>query len=321
MAAGLAIDVGGPLSHGAIVAREMGAALRHQHPHRNRALRTGDVVRLDGARRHRDPDLTDSAEGAPWTTPIGVEPIEDYTHAIPGDVELWSENYFFGFYDPRHGVGLWNHLGRTPHDPTMWRGLITAFLPDGRMAVSKTYGRGPAEPGVAGPSNGTLAFRCEDPLLSWTVAGDAMARPTTLDALAAAPVSDGEVVPLSFEYRFDAHHPDVGPRRGGHVQPVLGVDPLRAGRARSPARLRYGDQEWELAGTGMRDHSYGPRNFAHFRRGSWVHAEFPSGRTFVALRMWSNDDAGRAQRGDHQRGRQAPRDHADRDADAGKRAR
>ncbi len=221
--------------------------------------------------------------------PYGVEPIEDFTHAIQGDVELWSENYFFGFYDPRHGVGLWNHLGRTPHDPTMWRGLITAFLPDGRMAVSKTYGRGPIEPGVAGPSNGTLTFRCEEPLRTWTVAGDAMGRPTTLDSLASAPVSDGEVVPLSFEYRFEAITPmwDLGAAVMSNQSWAL-THYEQAGTFAGV--LRYGDQEWELAGTGIRDHSYGPRNFAHFRRGSWVHAEFPSGRTFVALRMWSNDD-------------------------------
>jgi pyruvate,water dikinase len=49
VAAGLAIDVGGPLSHGAIVAREMGLPCVINTRAGSRVLRTGDRVRLDGA--------------------------------------------------------------------------------------------------------------------------------------------------------------------------------------------------------------------------------------------------------------------------------
>lgn len=228
--------------------------------------------------------------------PYDVAPREDYTHAIQRDVELWSENYFFGWYDPRHGVGLWNHLGRTPHDPTIWRGLITVFLPDGQMVVSKTYGRGPAEPGASGPFNGSMGFRCDDPLHTWTVSADAMGRPTTLDTLAAGPITDGEVDPVSFEYRFDAITPiwDLGAADMSDQSWALRHYEQAGNFA---GVLRCGDQQWELAGTGIRDHSYGPRNFAHFRRGSWAHAEFPSNRTFVALRMWNDDDVVALNRG------------------------
>ncbi|HEY2830965.1 MAG TPA: hypothetical protein VGJ14_00960 [Sporichthyaceae bacterium] len=221
--------------------------------------------------------------------PYDVDPVEDYTHVIPGDVELWSENYFFQCYDPRHEVGIWTHLGRTPHDPTMWRALLTVFLRDRSLLVSKTYGRGPQLPGVSGPSNGTLSFRCEDPLLTWTISADAMARPTNLASLAAGLVPDGEVVPVSFEYRFDAMTPmwDLGATdMSGQSWALTHYE--QAGRI--AGRLRCGEETWEITGTGMRDHSHGPRNFAHFRRGSWVHAEFGSGRAFAALRMWTNDD-------------------------------
>lgn len=221
--------------------------------------------------------------------PYGVDPLEDYTHAVPGDVELWSENYFFQCYDPQHEVGIWAHLGRTPHDPTMWRALVTVFLPDRSLLVSKTYGRGPEVPGVSGPSNGTLSFRCDDPLLRWTVKADAMARPTTLAALADGLLADGEVIPVSFEYGFEAMTPmwDLGAAdMSGQSWALTHYE--QAGRV--AGRLRCGERVWEISGTGMRDHSHGPRNFAHFRRGSWVHAEFPSGRVFAALRMWTNDD-------------------------------
>jgi pyruvate,water dikinase len=48
VAAGLAIDVGGPLSHGAIVAREMGLPCVINTRTGTEVLRTGDHVRLDG---------------------------------------------------------------------------------------------------------------------------------------------------------------------------------------------------------------------------------------------------------------------------------
>jgi pyruvate,water dikinase len=49
VAAGLVIDVGGPLSHGAIVARELGVPCVINTRVGTRVLHTGDVVRVDGA--------------------------------------------------------------------------------------------------------------------------------------------------------------------------------------------------------------------------------------------------------------------------------
>jgi hypothetical protein len=221
--------------------------------------------------------------------PYEVDPNEDYTHAIADGVELWSENYFFQFYDPAQQVGLWTHLGRMPHDPTIWRSLVTAFLPGGEVLVGKAYGPGPEPAGRGGPSNGTLAFRCDRPLTDWTVSGEALVRRTSLEQLAGGLHTDGPVIPLSFRYEFEALTPiwDLGAATMSgqswalthYEQPGLVV-----------GQVRCGDRSWAVAGAGIRDHSYGPRDFAHFRRGSWVHAEFPSGRVFVALRMWSNDD-------------------------------
>ena len=48
VAAGLVIDIGGPLSHGAIVARELGVPCVINTRVGTRTLRTGDLVRVDG---------------------------------------------------------------------------------------------------------------------------------------------------------------------------------------------------------------------------------------------------------------------------------
>lgn len=49
MAAGLVIDIGGPISHGAIVARELGVPCVINTRTGTRRLRTGDLGRVDGS--------------------------------------------------------------------------------------------------------------------------------------------------------------------------------------------------------------------------------------------------------------------------------
>jgi pyruvate,water dikinase len=49
LAAGLVIDVGGPLSHGAIVARELGVPCVIGTRNGTRVIRTGDTVQVDGS--------------------------------------------------------------------------------------------------------------------------------------------------------------------------------------------------------------------------------------------------------------------------------
>jgi pyruvate,water dikinase len=48
VAAGLVIDVGGPLSHGAILARELGVPCVINSRIGTAVLRTGDLLRVDG---------------------------------------------------------------------------------------------------------------------------------------------------------------------------------------------------------------------------------------------------------------------------------
>ncbi len=52
IAAGIVIDVGGPLSHGAIVARELGIPCVINTVDGTRRLRTGDALRIDGSSGH-----------------------------------------------------------------------------------------------------------------------------------------------------------------------------------------------------------------------------------------------------------------------------
>jgi len=48
LASGAVIDMGGPLSHGAVVARELGIPCIMNTVNGSKTLRTGDLVRMDG---------------------------------------------------------------------------------------------------------------------------------------------------------------------------------------------------------------------------------------------------------------------------------
>jgi pyruvate,water dikinase len=50
VAAGVVTELGGPLSHAAVVAREFGVPSVVNVPDVTRVLRTGDIVRVDGDR-------------------------------------------------------------------------------------------------------------------------------------------------------------------------------------------------------------------------------------------------------------------------------
>jgi pyruvate,water dikinase len=49
LSAGLVVDIGGPMSHAAMVARELGIPCVVNTRDGTRTLRTGDRVRVDGA--------------------------------------------------------------------------------------------------------------------------------------------------------------------------------------------------------------------------------------------------------------------------------
>jgi phosphoenolpyruvate synthase/pyruvate phosphate dikinase len=48
ISAGLVVDIGGPMSHAAVVARELGIPCVVNTKNGSQVLRTGDLIRIDG---------------------------------------------------------------------------------------------------------------------------------------------------------------------------------------------------------------------------------------------------------------------------------
>jgi hypothetical protein len=211
-------------------------------------------------------------------------PDDELPHAIRPDVPLWSENYAFVGYAPDPGIGLFVHIGRAPHNPDLWRGTTVVMEPDGGLLVSKSLGLRDEH----GPGNTILAGECLEPFKRWTVRHAGRAQRSTRALAAHGLITGGRTASLEYSVTFDDLHPvwdltdwmreqawgHAHVEQGGTLRGTITID----GRTTA------------FDGTGFRDHTLGPRNFASLNRTCWAHAEFPSGRVFCALRIWSPDD-------------------------------
>lgn len=171
----------------------------------------------------------------------------------PGAEEQWSDSLYFGGADRSgSGLALYTRIGLRPNEGRA-EGALGIWLPDGRFVLS--FGRG--EPG-AEIACGPVSYNCGLPFELWRIAisgrGRAFAR---AEDLARAPESFEEV-DVGGELRFTAW---TGPLAfetgiGGGVA---------ARHYEQPGSLagvvEVAGQRFPLAGAGMRDHSWGVRDW------------------------------------------------------------
>jgi hypothetical protein len=196
------------------------------------------------------------------------------------DVPLWTENYCYVCYDPAAEIGIWSHLGRAPFDPTLWRELSMIFLPTGERLVHKGYGRRETE---RGPGAATLSYECVEPWKRWRSHRDGAAIRTTAKELDAGLLFDRAHERVAFDLTWDGHSPiwDWGEVEDEHGWGKLHYEQL----CRVAGTVTVGGAEIAFNGTGLRDHTRGPRDFSVVKGHVWSWASFPSGRGFVVLHV------------------------------------
>lgn len=64
------------------------------------------------------------------------------------DIRNWSETRWLGTWNPDAGVGLYLHAGRFRHDIDLWWAQTVVYLPGGKVAVDRSWGRDVDERGV-----------------------------------------------------------------------------------------------------------------------------------------------------------------------------
>lgn len=192
----------------------------------------------------------------------------------------WTENYCNQAYCPDNQIGFWTHLSRLALPHEVWREILVAYLPGDRFLVTKGFGSPKA---ANGPAAGTLSLTCDESWKTWTMRFSGGVRDVSGDELRAGTLRDGHFVPATLDLRWDAMSPawQLGSRMDeqtwahSHYEQACHVS----------GQLTVGAENWDLAGSGIRDHSRGPRDFATVREHWWLSAQFPSGRSFALLEV------------------------------------
>jgi len=197
----------------------------------------------------------------------------------------WTENYCNQAYSPDNGVGIWTHLSAVPGTVDLWREVWIAYLPGDRFVVAKGHGRGATD---RGPGGSTLFLRCEESYRRWTMSYNGAARDVSGHDLRSAPLADGAHVNAQMELAWEATVTGIR-LRGMDGSAGMGQRPLRAAMP-GDRPTDVGDEHWDFAGTGIRDHSRGPRFYGSVLEDWWLSGQFPSGRTFGVLEVTNLGD-------------------------------
>lgn len=219
--------------------------------------------------------------------PIWLGPTDELPHPVV-DMPYWVENYLTYAFSPSNSVGVYLHFRHVPGQPgkpDLWDELLQIALPGDRYLTSRAFGPGhisrdPGREGVGRFGVCGLSYECHEPFARWTKRFVGGARLISGDELRAGPVVDGPHVPVELELNI-----------AGWGTPFdYGTSSLEQAWGKAhyeqhhlvTGHLLVAGEHYDLDGTGLRDHSWGPREFARMGRTTWIHASFPdSGRAFA----------------------------------------
>lgn len=184
-------------------------------------------------------------------------------------------------YSPGSQVGIWVHLGYKPGAPGLWEETFIATLPGDRYLVSRGFSSRPIgeEISICG-----VSWRCDGPYLRWTKRFRGGAQLVTRADLNAGPLRDGVYLPVDLEYTCRAICPvnDYGEE---HLKVSWASRHYEQSHDAS-GYLSFQGERYDIAGSGWRDHSWGPRDLTKFGSHSWLSAQFPAtGRSIMAVHL------------------------------------
>jgi hypothetical protein len=154
------------------------------------------------------------------------------------------------------------------------------FLPTGERLVNKGYGRGETD---RGPGGATLSYECVEPWNEWRSRRDGAAIRTTVKDLDSGMLFDRAHERVAFDLTWHGQGPvwDWGEVEDAHGWGKLHYEQL----ATVGGTVTVADEVIPFAGTGLRDHTRGPRDFTVVERHLWSWGSFPSGNGFMVLQV------------------------------------
>ncbi|MBF6149557.1 DUF7065 domain-containing protein [Nocardia nova] len=200
-----------------------------------------------------------------------MKPEDDYTHPV-GAESNFNESMYFHFHSPGNRISGFVRLANRPNEGRGER-TICLYLPDRSVAFGFARPQGTTNEKMAGDG---LEFRVGDPFttLHATFDGEVnlLEDPEILSdprKLATTPLA-GCVVDLTFNrlsapysQNFDGDGPAFAPN---HYEQIMAVS----------GSISVDGTAFEIAGTGLRDHSWGPRSWQAPWFYRWLHGSNPN---------------------------------------------
>lgn len=261
--AGAVAEIGGMLSHGSVVARELGVPCVVDLHDATRRIPDGALVRVDGGTGRVEILAEESVGGAGSAPAAGLapaDPADERLHPF-GPHPRARESVYFNAYDPEARVGLIASMGVRPGE--RGEAVLALALPDGRRLFGLTLGRPRASArgfDVCGigttwtPS--TLFFR--GTLAPWEAGG----LPGTPLPLLLAP----RTVDVELELTLHAVSPAVDLATVLSAEERRIVEPLGAHHVEQSGAFRghvtIDGRRIPIDASGSRDHSWGRREWA-----------------------------------------------------------
>jgi hypothetical protein len=229
---------------------------------------------------------------------LRLEPADELMHPLEAATNF-NESMYFNVYDPSVGVGGFLRLGNRANEG--YAEMTTCiYLPDGRVGF--TYHRPQISDNDAFDAGG-MRFEVVEPFahLRASYSGKLcllerpleMADPrraftenpwtdclVDLDYRGISPMLGGE--PVNDDGTPIEEHPGEGFARG-HYEQHVGARGV----------VRVGDEEWELDGYGLRDHSWGPRFWQSPYWYRWLPGNFGEEDGFVLSIITARDGSQR----------------------------
>jgi len=183
-----------------------------------------------------------------------------------GDDPSWSESYYFNFVDPETGLGMFTRMGFRPGNG--WAdALHVIYLPGKRVAF--TYGRREIGQDLSVYDDdlaaGDLRLQCIQPHKRWRLtfsgsAQDIADASVLLTRSKERPAGWYQPAQLDMELEFSCLTQPHFAARGshGHFE--------QSGRVTGTITLN--GEQWQVAGFGVRDKSWGPRDWGAGSRDS-----------------------------------------------------
>jgi hypothetical protein len=193
-----------------------------------------------------------------------IEPRDDHPHAI-GAEPAWSESTYFNFQDPSSGLAGFTRIGQRPNEGIA-DGNLFLFLPGGgAVAVLERQ----EQKDVSEVARvGGVSHEPSKELESWRVRcsskGLGVAHASQLDVAAEGPRS---VTAVEASLDFSTCMPPFGTsgRKQRTAEAATAAAAIAAGHFEQACRVRgsvaVGDLTFDVDGLGVRDRSWGPRDW------------------------------------------------------------